>query len=473
MRPKFIVCVLILACGCATTKVERAGRELPSVAKLAKSAKFDVPIVLNERVLAWVDYFQNAEHTRFAQYLSRSGRYLPMMRQVFKKYALPQDLVYIALIESGFNNNAYSRSHAAGQWQFIRGTGKRYGLDINYWVDERRDPRVSTVAAARYLRDLFDEFGDWYLAFAAYNAGEGKIRKALARTGAHDFWEMIERDRRFLRAETKDYVPKFIAATIVAKSPQRFGFGNVVYEDPLEFETVKVDSQTDIYVIARCADVSPEEIANLNPHLIKGTTPPTATDYEIVLPKGTAKKLLVALADVPPDKRVTVTRHQLRRGESLYKVARRYGVPLKTLLAANNLRDSRGLKPGTAIVIPLGTARKAPIAPTSRYVASKKVETVKRQGTEVALSERIEVGPAEPKSSMELIESHPLIAGSPSTIETEPVRPIQKEYSYMVKTGDTLWDIANQFGVSVRDLINLNSLGKRAKIWPGDVIKIR
>ena len=250
--------------------------------------RFDIPMVINDRVVAWMEYFQGAGRRHFTRYLKRSGRYLPLMRQILIEEGLPQDLVYIAMIESGFNMHARSRANAVGSWQFIRATGRRYGMRADGWVDERRDPYRATRAAASYFRDLYGEFGDWYLAMAAYNAGEGRVRKAIRTTGSRNFWH-IARHHRALHAETRDYVPKFIAAAIIAKMPDRFGFAEVVLDQPVEFETGKVETQTDLAVIAKCAGVGRDAVFDLNPHLVRGATPPGARHYKIRLPTGTGQ----------------------------------------------------------------------------------------------------------------------------------------------------------------------------------------
>ncbi|MBU4574135.1 MAG: lytic transglycosylase domain-containing protein, partial [Proteobacteria bacterium] len=264
-----------------TEKKQPAGQ-----ADEAETVTYDIPIVINSRVEFFIEYFQTKVPKRFRIWLSRSGRYLPMMRAILKEHGLPEDLVYLALIESGFSCQAYSRAHAVGPWQFIRGTGKRYGLAINYWVDERRDPVKATHAAARYLKDLHDEFGSWYLAAAAYNAGEGKVRRALKRYNADDFWSISQGRRYYLKSETRQYVPKMIAAAIIAKEPDKYGFTDIQYEQPMVFDVVKVHPGTSLGVAAKLAGIKSKELNDLNPELRRWAIPPTGGMYELRIPQG-------------------------------------------------------------------------------------------------------------------------------------------------------------------------------------------
>lgn len=214
---------------------------------------YDVPIILNSSVESHIDYFNVRIRDKFELWLSRSGRYLPLMKEIFKKNDLPEDLVFVSLIESGFNPYAYSRARAVGPWQFMKGTGLKYGLRINEWIDERRDPVKSTIAAANYLKDLYAMFNSWPLALASYNAGEGRVGRAMAKSKAGDFWDL--RSTRYLRPETRNYVPKFMAATIIAKNPEKYGF-NLNYHEPLQYDEVVIDRPTDLRLIAKTAGVT-------------------------------------------------------------------------------------------------------------------------------------------------------------------------------------------------------------------------
>lgn len=246
-------------------------------------------MVMNDHVQSQVDLFQTRLRERFGQWLSRSGQYLPMMQAILKKEKLPEELVYLALIESGFHPKAHSHAGAVGQWQFIKATAERYGLRVNKWIDERRDPVKSTMAAAEYLKDLYSMFQSWTLSMASYNAGEGRIMRAMADTKAQDFWELRNSDH--IRDETKAYVPKFMAAAIIAKNPQQYGFF-VDYESPVPYEEVVISVATPLKRIAKAAGVSVQEIQAFNPELKQETTPPAYPQYRLKLPWGSKKRFI-------------------------------------------------------------------------------------------------------------------------------------------------------------------------------------
>lgn len=262
----------------------RLGRSLPGVGEEA----FDFQ---HPRVDDFLTQFQTRWRDSFSIALSRSGRYVPRMSSILAKEGVPEELVYLPLIESGFKNSARSPAGAVGPWQFIPGTGRRYGLRIDRYVDERRDPIKSTRAAARYLRDLYGMFGDWHLALAGYNTGENRISGILSRGQAEDFWEMSERG--YLCRETRDYVPKFLAALQIAERPEDFEFAPAMHE-PLAYDVVDVNGSVSLSTVANLIDSSPEEIKELNPALHQGVTPPDG--YQIRLPKGAKDEFKVAYA---------------------------------------------------------------------------------------------------------------------------------------------------------------------------------
>jgi membrane-bound lytic murein transglycosylase D len=244
--------------------------------------KFDVPIQMNKQVKAYLVYFSTERKAVITRYLARSTRYLPMIKEVFQEAGLPEDLAYLAMIESGFNNKAYSPAAACGMWQFIKGTGLRYGLTIDSYVDERRDPEKATRAAAQYLLDLYKQFGSWYLAAASYNCGEGRVQRELNQSNHKNFWELSA--NMCLPTETKNYVPQMIAATIIAKNPEKFGFKNVPYLPPLKIDKVPIKETTSLTAVAVAVNVPSEEVAALNPELLRGITPPDAPSYALNLP---------------------------------------------------------------------------------------------------------------------------------------------------------------------------------------------
>lgn len=242
----------------------------------------DLPIILNGPVKAYVRAFTTSQREVFETYLARSGRYLSLMRRIFQEYGLPQDLVYLCLVESGFSPWAMSPAEAVGPWQFIRGTARRYGLTVNGWVDERRDPEKSTRAAARYLKDLYTQFGCWYLAAAGYNAGEKRVEGVMNRHPTGSFWTMAAKG--LLPAETCNYVPQIIAAALIAKSPQTYGFKGVRYQAPLKYEKVKVPGRTDLRWFARYLELDYQTLKELNPELNREAAPPAAAGYVLKVP---------------------------------------------------------------------------------------------------------------------------------------------------------------------------------------------
>jgi membrane-bound lytic murein transglycosylase D len=248
----------------------------------------NLPIVLNGPVESCLRAFSRNQKAVFKVYLSRSGRYLPMMRRIFKERDLPQDLVYLALVESGFNPFAVSPAAAVGLWQFIEGTGQRYGLKVNSWVDERRDPEKATRAAAKYLQDLFQQFGCWYLAAAGYNAGEHRVERALGKNDDATFWSLAQNG--LLPRETCHYVPQFIAAALIARNPQKYGFDDVAYNKPLVYDVVKVPGGTDLRRVAQVLDLDCRDLRELNPELKSDVAPPGPQKYLLKIPRGKKNK---------------------------------------------------------------------------------------------------------------------------------------------------------------------------------------
>lgn len=314
----------------------------------ADTTSWDVPITLNDAVDRWLVYFQTRGRERFRTYLSRAGKYETMMRAALRDHGLPEDLVYLSLIESGYNPNAYSRAHAVGLWQFIASTGRMNGLRIDYWVDERRDPVRATEAAADHLKSLYSEFGSWYLAAAAYNGGRNRVRRSIWRSGSRDFWTLAR--RRYLHRETRDYVPKLIAAALIAKEPDRYAF-RVEPSEPLKYDVVRVSDATGLDVIAEAAGASVAEVAELNPALIRGVTPPGET-YYVRVPRRSAARFAVNFARLAPEHRVRAVRHVVRSGDTFYRIARVYGSDISAIQALNPHVHPRRLRVGQHLLIP-------------------------------------------------------------------------------------------------------------------------
>jgi membrane-bound lytic murein transglycosylase D len=331
----------------------------PNSAKLPEYRRknepsFDIPIVVNDRVKQFIGYFQTKIRHKFSTWLSRSEKYIPFMRNILKEHGLPQDLVYMSLIESGFDPHAYSRAKAVGLWQFISPTGKRYGLRQNWWIDERRDPEKSTIAAARYLGDLYGMFTCWHLAAAGYNAGENKIIKAIKRYRTDDFWKLT--NQKFLKQETKDYVPLMMAAALVAKDPEQYGFTDVEYEAPLKYEKVKVPSLTGLSHVAKACETSLEEIKDLNPELRREVTPPNENGYEVKIPFGKSDLFQDNFEAMRPNEKSPFKTHLVKKGETLKGIAKAYRVDLEPLLEINRLTKTSRLSKGMTLLIPVAAS---------------------------------------------------------------------------------------------------------------------
>jgi len=297
-----------------------------------------------------ISLFSKTIRERFSIWLSRSGQYLHMMKEILREKEIPENIVFLPLIESGFSPHAYSVAHAAGPWQFIASTARRYGLEINWWKDERRDPVKSTVAAADYLKDLYGMFGSWNLAMAAYNAGEGRILKALKRSNADNYWALL--GTRHIKPETKEYVPRYIAASLIAMNPQEFGFDEIEYHEPLIFDEIRLDSPVDLSVAAECAGTTIEEIKRLNPELRRWCTPPDVTGYILKIPEGTIEKFSRALESINENDRFTIERYTVKTGETFGQIAKKTGIPVSVILSLNSMEKIMPLKAGKVLYLP-------------------------------------------------------------------------------------------------------------------------
>lgn len=319
------------------------------------------------RVQYYVEYFTGPGRERFNIWLGRMGRYEGMVRETFRSYGLPEDMVYLALIESGFSNTAVSRARAVGMWQFMSYAARPYGLRVDNWVDERRDPYRATDAAARHLVDLNEQFGSWYLAAAAYNGGAGRVARGIRRLGAvatasdETFFALY--DQRYIRRETRDYVPKLIAAAIIAKEPSRYGFEEIPYLQPFTFDEITVTDATGLDVVAGLADTALSVIVELNPAYYRGATPPGETAI-VRIPRGKGLLVVGRLAGLAPEDRLNFLEHRVRRGETLGGIGQRYGVSVRLLRAANSNVHPLRLRIGSVLTIPVSTAaRSGQVAP--------------------------------------------------------------------------------------------------------------
>ena len=315
-----------------------------------RQTRSDLPLIINDYVAGYINFFTNTNRGRntLVNGWQRAGRYREMIFRILKEEGVPQDLFYLAQAESGFHPVAVSRVGARGMWQFMHYTAPLYDLKKNWWMDERQDPEKSTRAAARHLKDLYNQFGDWWLAMAAYNSGAGNVQRAVQRTGYADFWELYKRN--VLPKETKNYVPIIVAMTIVAKNPAQYGLNDVAIEPPLEPDVVKTDYAVDLRLVAEAVDAPVEDIAELNPALIRRVTP-RDMEYDLKLPHGTKDRFEEAMAAIPVDKRVAWRYHKVAEGETLSAVAKKYRISESAISQANNL-ESDEIKAGSKLVIP-------------------------------------------------------------------------------------------------------------------------
>jgi membrane-bound lytic murein transglycosylase D len=383
----------------------------------------NLPEDMNEKVTQWIEYFQGRGRPHMQKYLSRSSRYLPRMKEILKSHGLPEDLVYIALIESGFNSSAHSSARAVGYWQFIRDTGRRYGLEQNYYIDERRDFEASTEAAAKYLKALYNLFGSWYLAIASYNVGENRIKNLVMKHYTRDFWELAK--QKHLPRETQNYVPKFLAARLIAKHPQKYGFENVDWRAPLDYKEIEVNNKgVNLKKMAQHLGIPKAELFALNPSFKKGIIPKRKLNSKLRVPSYFVDEKIQWALNQSISK-VTMTaatgadrNYRIRRGDTLSHIARRFNTSIRDLREANNLSRRSILYPGKKIIIP---------GSTRRSVAKSSSGAVNLQ---------------------------------------------KGERSYTVREGDNLYTIAKRFNVSLSGIKKRNRLGRRSLLNIGKVLVI-
>ncbi|HEX7614862.1 MAG TPA: LysM peptidoglycan-binding domain-containing protein [Thermoanaerobaculia bacterium] len=460
-------------------EIEKAKTEIASA---PQGTGFDIPIVVNDAVLRAVAFYQFRTPMAFAAALKRSGRYMNVMRGILREEGLPEDLVYVAMIESAFKYQAHSRAAAHGFWQFIPGTGKRYGLKRNASFDERSDPVKSTRAAAAYFRDLYEMFGDWHLAMAAYDAGEGKILRSLQRTGARDFWELSAGST--LRRETRDYVPFVLATALIAKDPARFGF-DVVPDPPLAWETVTVKKPVDLARVAELTGNALPDLQLLNSELRSRTTPHGVSSYELRVPAGTAALLTPRIASLPSAPAVAEKRIVVRKGESLQKIARRAGVSIAELCDWNDLPRTAKPKRGTVLVVPTKRGTASPHDVLVAASSSPKGEIRGVPTPAAAVRQASQIGPftSVPATSNPSGAAPAVLTRGPApsaiSIPAEgfadtPSGPAAVSATHVVrhivKPGDTLFAIASRYGLSVDAIKRQNRIRSARALQAGQTL---
>jgi membrane-bound lytic murein transglycosylase D len=447
----------------------------------------DLPLMMTDPVAGYISYFSSRGRGTLERALARSGLYHDMIQRVLREEGVPQDLIYLAQAESGFHPLALSHAGARGMWQFMASRAKGYGLERDWWVDERQDPEKSTRAAAHHLKDLYNQFGDWYLAMAAYNSGPGTVQSAVKRTGYADYWELYKRN--VLPKETRNYVPIILAVTIMAKNPEQYGLDKVVTEKPVAYDALKIDYPVDLRLVAECVDASASTLQDLNPSLLRLTTPKDR-EFELHLPAGTKDRYLTAIAAIPPDMRVWWRYHKVAPGDTLSSVARAFHTSRQTIVQANNLDGDENLQAESELIIPVAPGKRAAdeVASYSRRATSYKV---RRGDTVQTVADNFAVPPAmvrrwnhlkgDSVSGRRVLYIHLPVA--PDTSENRRAstpKPKSKNHlqastaksalHHKVQRGETLDSIAKSHNTTVDALKETN--GNLANLRPGMILVI-
>lgn len=484
---------------------EIATRQQPEIAESAE-ATYDFPITMNKQVEFYINLFQTKQRGYYERWLARSTKYLPYIKANLKEAGLPEDLAYLAMIESGYNPTAISKAQAVGLWQFIAGTGKNYGLRIDSWVDERREPEKATLAAIKYLTFLHEEFDSWYLAVAAYNAGEGKIGRGVEKYGTNDFWQLASND--YLALETKRYVPKLIAAIIIAKNPEQYGFTNISYQEPVQYDVIEVPAMTDLNAVATASGQEIDEIRGLNNELLKNLTPPGKDAYNLRIPAGSYEQVAGNLSKLQKVASIDYKTHVVKKGDTLTAICRTYNLSKTALLKANNLRNAK-LAVGQRLRIPYQTTKYALLKKgenpgkvalaefdgDTRFHTVKKGETLSgiagiygvtpetimqwnnlQSVNKISAGQQLALFLDKPVQPAIAAQAKPDISTATAMVEPEKrasdasikadvkKRPAGSQKNedqpalHLVKAGDTLWSIAKKHRISLNQLKQWNKL---------------
>ena len=391
--------------------------------------QFEVPLIMNRQVSNQIHFLTERRPEIMVSWLERSTYYFPMMREIFEEEGVPQELIHLAMIESGLVPVARSRARAVGLWQFMQATGASYGLEVNWWIDERRDPEKSTRAAARHLRDLYGIWGDWHMALAGYNISPRGLRRAINLSGgSRDYWDIFPH----LPRETRGYVPGFIAAALVAMNHQDFGFETPPTTRVYEYDVVEIEGSVELSVLAQFAGITTEELRALNPELLRFATPPGRAPYPLKIPKGSKDTFMLAYNDMPESKRQTLVVHTVSRGQTLGAIASSYGVTVRALYGANDNLSSL-IHPGQEIIIPVPG------------------------GSNVAISSN---NPSRAREARTLTAS----TGSASSTSASPAPAGTVRISYTVRSGDTVGHIAEWFNTQAWRVRSWNNIGNNIRV---------
>ena len=404
---------------------------------------YDIPVVYNPAVKKWMNYFLNKGRDFFERYGVRAGRYAPLMGKILEDNDLPRDLIFLAMAESGFQNNAKSWARAVGPWQFMSFTGRRYGLSIDWYIDERRDPIKATIAAGKYLKDLYKIFGSWELAAAGYNAGEGKVGRAIRRYKTENFWKL--RKRRYLKSETRNYVPKIMALAIIGKNLKAFGFEDLVFQKPLDFEELNIPSDTDLVLFSEAMGIDFKEIKRLNPEILRWQTPPDRF-YKLRIPVGTSKNY-EECCKFRDFMAVAYQKFEVKRKKTnIKKISRRFKIRPQFLAQLNDMSVNQSLGKGEVVILPFREGQD------------------KRDKMYADLYER-------PRKRVVRRRVYRRLVKRGKNKGKKITNPSE---FYVVRKGDTLWTVSRKTGVSLNTLIASNyRIIKRRMIRAGDKLIVR
>lgn len=452
---------------------DEAAPEDEGQTELEDQLVFQLPVVENDKVRHYIEYYTGRGQNGLRRVLERSGRYLPMMQEIFADEGLPPELSYLALIESGFNPFAVSSASATGPWQFMEGTARLYDLKNDRWRDERRDPVKSTRAAARHLRDLHQRFnGNWPLAIAAYNAGSGRVENAVRSGGSDDFWQLSRAGH--LPRETRNYLPKLYAVLHIVQDPVRYGLDNLQYQPPLAYDTVQLPGGTNLAMVADLCDNDKDSLRYLNPELKRMAVPPDASPYPLRIPVGQEQDFKLALARVPAGQLNAAQRHRIRSGDTPYKVARQYGIKVQDLLAVNRIDNPRSLKVGDELILPTDGASVPPAAGPVVGTAQATTTYQVRKGDSLwSIARRFQVKVQDLTAWNGLTRKSVLQPGTTIQLAAAPQRAEGgQRIVYQVRPGDTLWAISQRFALDVHQILDWNQLERDQVLQPGQKLTL-
>lgn len=488
----------------ALSKTGKWGEQTAEQREINDSIQADFPVIVNTQVQMYLDLFENKWRRSFELWMARSGRYMPMMQSKLKDADLPSDLAYLSMIESGYDQLAYSRSKAVGLWQFMAATGKEYDLVINKHMDERRDAEKSTDAAIAFLKDLHSEFGDWHLAVAAYNAGPGKIRSGLRKYKVDNFWDLAQCNH--LRLETKRYVPKLIAVIMIAREPEKYGFTNLQFDPPMTFDTLEVGPSMSLEAIAVVSETDLKTIKQHNLELRKNKTPANDKHYLAKIPKGTGTLAVKNLDRLHRYVSTGYKSHRVRNGETVKSISRKYNINTTTLLTVNHLSSNR-IRTGSNLRIPYSTIKYQLLAENGKQTVKHRenltLHQIRSGETISKIAEKYGVPPEMIVEWNGLESVHKIRAGQQlalyihyadkgqvprmvavtrKIIHDPPLSSQELAAAkadgagsfkwYTIQNGDSLWTISRKFNTSAAEIRKLNNL-KSNLIHPGNRIKVK